>query len=50
MHAIFLSYFYTLLQIVAVLRHFLMLLTVTSIFNKGTASSVLVAQWDGTGF
>ena len=32
--------FVTFLQIVEVLRHFVMLLTVTSIFNKGTPSSV----------
>ena len=36
----FSSHFITFLQIVEVLRHFVMLLTVTSIFNKGTTSSV----------
>ena len=48
----FLSFLATFLQIVEVLRHFVMLLTATLIFNK--AQPVLytrvVAQWDGTGF
>ena len=48
----FLSHLATFLQIVEVLRHFVMLLTVTSIFNK--AQPVLytrvVDQRDGTGF
>ena len=48
----FWSHLATFLQIVEVLRHFVMLLTVTSIFNK--AQPVLytrvVVQWDGTGF
>ena len=38
----FLSLFITFLQIVEVLRYFVMLLTVTSKFNKGTTSSVAV--------
>ena len=33
-HTIFWSHFVTFLQIVEVLRHFVMLLAVTSIFNK----------------
>ena len=48
----FLSHLATFLQIVEVLRHFVMLLTATLIFNK--AQPVLytkaVAQWDSTGF
>ena len=48
----FLSHLATFLEIVEVLRHSVMLLTATLIFNK--AQPVLytrvVAQWDGTGF
>ena len=48
----FSSHLIGFLQIVEVLRHFVMLFTVTSIFNK--AQPVLytrvVVQWDGTGF
>ena len=48
----FLSHLAIFLQIVEVLRDFVVLLTATLIFNK--AQSVLytsvAAQWDGTGF
>ena len=47
-----LSHLATFLQIVEVLRHFVILLTVTSIFNKAqpVLYTIVVVQRDGTGF